>query len=319
MTPLPEIFKVQYGDRRYIDKSVLDEGETLLIASQGVDNGAYGFFDVPTKYECPLITVPRTGSIGYAFVQLTPCTPTDDCIVLIPKKKLAKDYLFYVATMVRLSKWRYNYGRKITPERLSKLEVINPEDFKASVSYDDLFKKSYPKTNGTSGKIAQPAKTNDFEITALFNLERGHFHAIDRLESGDYPTVSRTSYDSGLVGFFKKPKKAKVFSAGTLTVSTVTGDAFLQLKPFIATDNVVMCIPKEPLRIATLLYIQAALNQVNWRYSYGRQCYKGNFQKTVIILPVKSTGELDEDYIEAMLSKQPYWQEFSKRLPETIK
>ena len=62
MTPINQLFKIRYGSHGYDNKSVLDEGKTLLIASQGVDNGAFGFFDVPQKYQEPVISVPRTGS-----------------------------------------------------------------------------------------------------------------------------------------------------------------------------------------------------------------------------------------------------------------
>jgi type I restriction enzyme M protein len=144
----------------------------------------------------------------------------------------------------------------------------------------------------------------------LFELRRGHFHAIDRLEAGIYPTISRVSTDNGVVGFYDKPVKAAVFQEGLLTVSTVTGDAFIQYAPFIATDNVVMCIPKRPLAISTLIYIQLLLNKVKWRYSYGRQCYKGNFQKTTIFLPVNKKSEIDEKYIEKLVAGRPYWSEF---------
>lgn len=124
MTPINQLFKICYGSHGYDNKSILDEGKTLLIASQGVDNGAFGFFDVPQKYQEPVISVPRTGSIGFAFVQTTPCNITDDCMVLIPLEKVTVEYLFYVAAVIRFSKWRYNYGRKITPKRLETLDII---------------------------------------------------------------------------------------------------------------------------------------------------------------------------------------------------
>ena len=138
MENLNKFFTIKYGNKTYSDKSVLDNGETILIASQGVDNGTYGFFDIPISYKPPIITVPRTGSIGFSFVQLYPCTVTDDCMVLTPIMKMETDYLFYVAAVIRFAKWRYNYGRKITPKRLSTLKVIDPEKFQSNISYNLL-------------------------------------------------------------------------------------------------------------------------------------------------------------------------------------
>jgi hypothetical protein len=62
----------------------------------------------------------------------------------------------------------------------------------------------------------------------------------------------------------------------------------------------------------TLVYIQAAINKIKWRYSYGRQCYKRTFQKTIVYLPVNKNNDIDQDFIEKMVKNQPYWEEFSK-------
>jgi hypothetical protein len=123
-------------------------------------------------------------------------------------------------------------------------------------------------------------------------------------------TISRVSTDNGLVGFFEQPPGARIYKPGTLTVSTVTGDAFLQPIPFIATDNVVLCTPKEnysELRLSTLLFIQVMLNEVKWRYSYGRQCYMGKFASTEIMLPVNRADDLDEDYMASVVEMATYW------------
>lgn len=269
---------------------------------------------MPAKYHSPIITVPRTGSIGYAFVQLLPCTVTDDCMVLIPRKHYTTEYLYYVAAVVRFSRWRFNYARKITPIRLGRLTIDSDEQFSTNLSYDEMFKELYPKPTKTLNPASPVMLDANFNITELFTLKRGYFHAIDQLEEGSYPTVSRVSDNNGVTGFYKKPAKAQVLPKITLTISTVTGDAFIQYSEFIATDNVVICIPINPMKTTTLLYVQALLNKVKWRYSYGRQCYKGNFEKTVIRLPIVEDGQIDEGYIENIVTSLPYWEAFKARL-----
>ena len=126
----------------------------------------------------------------------------------------------------------------------------------------------------------------------LFHGRKGFFHSIADLDPGEYLTVSRISTDNGFVGFFDKPTKAEIWEPKTITVSTVTGDAFVQPLPFIVTDNVVLLNEKNPLKLTSLYFIQFMINQVRWRYSYGRQCYKTKFAETEIILPIKENGEL---------------------------
>lgn len=142
MIPLNSIFLLEYGSKGINSKSDLGSGDTPIISSQGVDNGCYGFFDVKEKYKMHVISVPRTGSIGEAFVQLHPCNIDDNCLVVIPKIKVSLEYLFYVATKIRNEKWRYLYGRQITPARLGKMQVERPNSFVCDVSYDNVFHNS---------------------------------------------------------------------------------------------------------------------------------------------------------------------------------
>jgi hypothetical protein len=310
---LADLFNIKYGQKAYTNKESLDGGDVALISSQATDNGCYGFFSIPPKFTPPIITVPRTGSIGWACVQLVSCCVCDDAMVMTPKTGLAREYLFYVAALIRQIKWRFNYGRKITPERLGKFEVVPPEEFRTDISFEKDYNRLYPKLTSPKPLSIHPHSIRKFLITDIFNIERGQFHAIDKLQPGNYTTISRVSTDNGLAGFYDKPKKAKVYSSGIITISTVTGDAFIQLSQFIATDNVLMCLPKREYKQTTLIYIQAAIDNVKWRYSYGRQAYMRIFQKTVIDLPVDKNEEIDEDYIEKIVKNSKYYADYLQR------
>lgn len=121
------LFDVSYGQKALHNKENLKSGSTLIVSSAGSNNGCYGFFDFPSVISAPFVTVPSTGSIGEAFVQNWPCGVTDDCLLLIPKaelfSKVDEEDLFIAAALVRLERWRFNYGRKITPARISHLKL----------------------------------------------------------------------------------------------------------------------------------------------------------------------------------------------------
>ena len=155
-----------------------------------------------------------------------------------------------------------------------------------------------------------PPKWKQFTADDVFDLERGHFHSIADLDPGRFVTISRIGTDNGFVGFYDTPVGASEWPAGSITVSTVTGDAFVQPVPFIATDNVVMCTPKAGVSgftPASLTFAAQMMDMVKWRYSYGRQCYQGRFAKTEFHLPVTDAGELDHGYMEAAVKGIPYW------------
>jgi type I restriction-modification system DNA methylase subunit len=158
-----------------------------------------------------------------------------------------------------------------------------------------------------SGKAV---KWRTFSVTDIFELDRGDFHSIADLDADHYPTISRVSTDNGCVGFYDKPDDARLWPPGTVTVSSVTGDAFVQPVTFIATDNVVLCTLRgryKTLSPSSLFFIQAMLNHIKWRYSYGRQCYKTKYSKTQVILPISEGGELDEPLMSAVVEGANHW------------
>ncbi|MCE9608213.1 MAG: N-6 DNA methylase [Planctomycetia bacterium] len=129
-TPAPaagtigEMFDIYYGQGALESKRNLLPGAVPIISSAGSNNGCYGFFEfsqVANAIAPSFVTVPKTGSIGEAFVQEWPCGVTSDCLLLMPKNGTDQIDLYIAAAMVRLEKWRFNYGRKITPTRVSKI------------------------------------------------------------------------------------------------------------------------------------------------------------------------------------------------------
>ena len=73
--------------------------------------------------EAPFATVPSTGSIGEAAVQEFPCGVTDDCLLLFPKDDTPFEALYVAAATLRHERWRFNYGRKMTPTRIANFPL----------------------------------------------------------------------------------------------------------------------------------------------------------------------------------------------------
>ena len=75
---------------------------------------------------------------------------------------------------------------------------------------------------------------------------------------------------------------------------------------FIATDNVIVCVPLRDMRITTAYFIASMINHQKWRYGYGRQCYKEKLSVLTIQLPWRN-GEINEIAIEKIIKRQSYW------------
>jgi type I restriction-modification system DNA methylase subunit len=114
-------FDVYYGMKELHSREGYSNGQTLIISPTESYNGTYGWLDFPRTIDAPFVTVAQTGSIGEAFVQLEPCAVNDDCLIILPKAGHTADIceLIIVAATLQIEKWRFNYGRKLTPDRIS--------------------------------------------------------------------------------------------------------------------------------------------------------------------------------------------------------
>ncbi|MDX1953638.1 MAG: N-6 DNA methylase, partial [Verrucomicrobiota bacterium] len=119
---LGNYFNIYYGQRELHSKEWLEAGDSLVVSSSGEYNGCYGFFNFDNLITPPFTTVPSTGSIGASFVQRLPCGVTDDCLILIPKRGTPEEALYIAAAVVRLERWRFSYGRKITAPRIARFK-----------------------------------------------------------------------------------------------------------------------------------------------------------------------------------------------------
>jgi predicted RNA methylase len=121
---LGEYFDLFYGQKELHSRDGIAPGESLIISPCEEYNGCYGWLLFDDLIKPPFVTVAQTGTIGEAFVQLEPCGVNDDCLILLPKDPdLPLACFFIAAAILRLEKWRFNYGRKLTPSRVTSFAM----------------------------------------------------------------------------------------------------------------------------------------------------------------------------------------------------
>ena len=180
------------------------------------------------------------------------------------------------------------------------------KEAKLSTTAFDAF--SMAERSEKSTAHARTGKWERFSVTDLFDIAKGDFHSLAALDPGSLMTVSRVVTDNGVTGYYERPDDASVYPAGTITVSTLGGDAFVQMDEFIATDNVLILTPRASMPMGVRFFAALMLNQQTWRYSYGRQCYLKKFHAVQLWLPVADDGRLDEEYMRAFVENSEYWQ-----------
>jgi hypothetical protein len=119
------LFDIFYGMKELHSREGLVAGRTLIVSPTEQYNGCYGWLEFPKVIEPAFVTVAQTGSIGEAFVQLEPAAVNDDCLILLPKigSNLTEADLVIATACLHEERWRFTYGRKLTPPRIAEVMV----------------------------------------------------------------------------------------------------------------------------------------------------------------------------------------------------
>ncbi len=128
-----EAFDIFYGMKELHSRDGIPPGRSLVVSPTEEYNGCYGWLQFQPLIQPPFLTVAQTGSIGEAFVQLEPCAVNDDCLVLLPRKRMSLARLVIAAATLHLEKWRFSYGRKLTPSRICNFPFVQSKPLEAWV------------------------------------------------------------------------------------------------------------------------------------------------------------------------------------------
>ncbi|MXW54022.1 MAG: hypothetical protein F4Z66_08600, partial [Gammaproteobacteria bacterium] len=266
---LDQLFEIKSGD--YHAVSELGSGDIPVVSCGDINHGYVGRFDVPRdKRYSDALTVAYNGPVLTVKFRPYVFGAKDDIGILIPKSKMDSVDLVYVATIINSMRWRFSYGRKCFREKLQLLVLNLPVK-----KQDDLtiLDKDYidelignrridmrPRVTARKLKDKLCANWKTVRLNDIFDLKRGDFHSISALGLGNNTTVSRTEKENGVVGRFERPDAAQLYPPGRITVSTVTGDAFVQVNEFMATDNVVILVPRSAQVLTTSYFIASLIN-----------------------------------------------------------
>ena len=121
---LNSLFHIKKGKR--LTKAERIPGNTRFIGASDKHNGVTDYNDVPPTFTGGQLTVPYNGSVGWAFYQEQPFFACDDVNVLVPKEKVSKWALLFIATVIKHEKFRYTYGFKWTMERMENTPIRLP-------------------------------------------------------------------------------------------------------------------------------------------------------------------------------------------------
>jgi len=144
-----QIFDVKYGVNLELNAmNITNSGERMpFISRSGENNGFVGFVSRMveiTPNPSNTISVSGGGSVLECFVQIREYYSGRDLYYLVPKFESTTFVLLFIATVLKLEKYRFNYGRQAN-RTLKHLSIKLPvQNGKLDVDYMDQYIQSLP-------------------------------------------------------------------------------------------------------------------------------------------------------------------------------
>jgi hypothetical protein len=141
---LQDLFDIKKGKR--LTKANMIEGNVPFIGSIDSNNGYREYIGQKPIHTGNTITVNYNGSVAEAFYQPKPFWACDDVNVLYPKFEINQYIALFFVTLMKMEKYRFNYGRKWHMERMkiSKIKVPVTDKGKPDFMFMEQYIKALP-------------------------------------------------------------------------------------------------------------------------------------------------------------------------------
>ena len=306
MPKLNEIFEIKNAKSKSF--SDYGYGDVAFISNGDAENSVVGYvesMDQDRVFNKKAICI---SSFGEVTIPTTPFIARGNggsgLVVLLPKKDLTDIELYSYASQINMQQWKFSFSRMVIKRRVANLSLQNHQ---SRINLNNRIKALMPnKKNKTIVK-----ENNNIKIISLVFIAKKQEDGLcylskktalpkNKLENGNTPYVTTSSFNNGITGFFDNEPNFKG-KCLTVALNGSVGETFFQFDDFITSgDNAVLTL-KQKYNPCLLFYISVLIKNHQWRYNYYRKLNLGKLNKMKIPMPFKN-NKLDLDYIEAIVS-----------------
>ena len=157
---LGSLFEVVKGQR--LTKANMRPGDLPYIGASDASNGVTARIGQESIYQGNTLTVSYDGSIAEAFYQPDAYWASDAVNVLRPKGfELTPSVALFICSLIRLEKYRFNYGRKWHLERMREAEIKLPatKNGEPNWAFMDRYISALPFSSQI-GSVAEKGKSD---------------------------------------------------------------------------------------------------------------------------------------------------------------
>ena len=282
----------EISDINFVSRTAQNNGVVAQV--DNVDN----IKPFPAGY----ITVALGGSVLSSFVQIKPFYTAFHVMALEPKKEMTLHEKLYYCMCIKANAYRYNYGRQAN-KTLKDIELPDTvPEWLQNIIINPI------KTNKNNANILPIDVKNwsEFALGDLFRFYKGKRLTKEDMTEGTINFVGAISENNGVR---QSIDVEPMFAPNCITVNYngSVGEAFYQLEPFWASDDVnVLYADGWELNKYIAMFIITAIKANRYKFSYGRKWTLEKMKESAIKLPEAINGVPDWEFMENYIKSLPY-------------
>ncbi len=303
-----DLFLVRYGHSLSLNKMTKTAaGEGIAFVSRTAKNNGIAAWVEPISDLAPepsgLLTVclrSRNHALA-TFVQPRDFYTAFHVFVLEPLSPMTVQEKLWWASCIEANRFRYHFGRQAN-RSLADLEL--PDEVPAWIE-NAVIPSLRPMGRTRSFDLLGSAEEwKLFNLVELFDLARGRTVLKRDMRPGTTAYVGASAGNNGVTAWIDLEPD---WPAGCLTVASngSIGEAFYQLFPFIASGDVNVLVPRQPMSAAAGLFVCTLIRSEQYRYNYARKWVLSRMRESAIRLPVDEAGKPDWPAIEQAMRSIP--------------
>jgi hypothetical protein len=234
-----------------------------------------------------------------------------DEVSIFTNDNLNKYIGLFIATVVNVNKYRYQFGRKAFLNKFRNEIIKLPAiDGIPNWQYMEEYILNLMKNTGVLDRISTSiisphleldiSSWQSFKLYDLFDYKRGQRLKSEDRELGNIPYYSASETNNGLTDMISNP----LFICRNALIYTTFGDMFYIEHDFTASDEVSI-FTNDKLNKYIGLFIATVINANKYRYQFGRKAFLNKFKNEIIKLPAID-GIPNWQYMEEYIKRLPY-------------
>jgi len=186
------------------------------------------------------------------------------------------------------------------------------ENVSANRLYGSPLKDEYKHILTPSEKQELPLNTEKWKPfkmggkDGLFTISKGNRLTKADQRDGRINYVGASAFNNGITNHIGNDDSLCPARTISVCYNGSIGEAFYQDEPYWATDDVNVLMPQFPINPFIAIFLATVIKNESVKYAFNNKWTKELMEQSEIVLPAKSDGTPDFDYMEKYILSLPY-------------